>query len=189
MADAARHIPRMSAGEYLEIEKQATCKHEFADGIVYAMAGASRRHNDIALNIVGLLNDSLPPECRADALEVKVQVKTTEQEFFYYPDVVVTCSNLDTDDYLIKQPSLIIEVLSPSTADADRGYKFDDYKKLASLQEYVLVHQERPCVKVYRRRTDWLQEIYGLDGEITFEGAGVTLPVATFYRRVRFEAA
>ncbi len=186
MADTALSIPRMSAKEYLERERDAAYKHEFVNGIVYAMAGASRRHNDISLDIFRALDDRLAPPCRAYAIDVKVHIENIDEEQFYYPDVVVTCSELDIDSHLIKQPSLIVEVVSPTTEDADRGFKFDDYRRLHSVQEYVLVLQEKPSVELYRRRTNWQKESYGLADEITFESIRVTVPVVLFYRRVTF---
>jgi len=186
MADPALSIPRMSATEYLQMEKQATRKHEFVNGIVYAMAGASRRHNIITNNVYGAISAGLSPPCQAFNLDVKVHNKGASEEQYYYPDVVVTCSDLDNDEYLIRQPSLIVEVLSPSTQDADRGYKFDHYRLSPSLQEYLLVHQERPRAELFRRRTEWTKEVYELNDEITFESVGLTAPVAAFYKRVTF---
>lgn len=186
MADVARSIPRMSAAEYLQMEKQATQKHEFVDGIVYAMAGASREHDLIAGDVFATLLAKLQPPCLAFTSDMKVRIRDASDECYYYPDTSVTCSHLDNNRYEITQPSLVLEVLSGSTEDADRGYKFADYKKLPSLQEYVLVHQERPRVEVYRRRTNWAKEVYEADAEFALESVRVTLPVAAFYRRVTF---
>lgn len=185
MTAIARNFPRMDATEYLRLERQASCKHEFVDGIVYAMAGASRRHNDISSDLHRLLRDSVQPPCRPYLLDVRVHIKTDERELFYYPDVVVTCSELDTDDYLISMPSLIVEVLSRTTEDLDRGEKFDDYRTVATLQEYVLVHQERVCVEVYRRHTNWTKEVFEADADITLESVNSTFSIASLYRSVR----
>ena len=189
MADPALDIPRMSAAEYLQMEKQATWKHEFVNGVVYARAGASRRHNTIAQNVSRALGDRLSPPCQIYSLEVKVHRLSASEKQFYYPDGVVTCSDLDTDEDLVKFPSLVVEVISKSTESADRGYKFDDYKKLLSVQEYVLVHQSRACVEVYRRRTEWLKEVFETDATITLKSVQVTVPVAAFYQRVTLAAA
>ncbi len=186
MADAARDIPRLTASEYLQLEKQATCKHEFVNGIVYARAGASRRPNFIATDITSILIAKLTPPCQPYALDVKVHVETATDERYYYPDVLVTCSDLDNDPYLITQPSLIVEVVSSSTEAADRGSKFDAYRKLPSLQEYLLVLQEKAQVEVFRRRTEWQPELYGLHDEINLESVKLSLPVAMFYRRITF---
>ena len=182
MADAARHIPRMTAEEYLRVESQSTCRHEFVDGLVYAMVGASRRHNTIALDIRGLLRARLTAPCQPYALEVKVQVKTQLTDRFYYPDVAVSCSELDDDAYIVRQPALIIEVSLESTRDFDRGEKFSSYKLIPSLQEYLLVEQDEPKVNLFRKRTDWQIESYGVADEIKLECINVRLPVASFYQ-------
>lgn len=186
MADAAQDIPRLSAAEYLQMEKQATHRHEFVNGIVYAMAGTSKHHDLIAGDGYGLLLTRVAPPCSVFTGGVKVRIRAVSDECFYYPDASVSCSDLDNDPYEIAQPTLIIEVLSRSTESADRGYKFDHYRLLASLQEYVLVHQERACVEVYRRRRNWEREIFEVDAELVLESVAVTVPVAAFYRRVRF---
>lgn len=187
MADPARDIPRMSAREYLQIEKQATNKHEFVNGIVYAMAGGSREHDFIAGDLYAAVLGLLNPPCQIFTSDMKVQIKAVSDECYYYPDASVTCSDLDNDRFHLSQPSLIVEVLSRSTEQADRGYKFDHYRQLPSLQEFVLVHQERACVEVYRRRTDWQTETFEPDAAITFESINVSLPITTFYRRVKFQ--
>jgi Uma2 family endonuclease len=186
MADPALSIPRIAAPEYLRMERHASCKHEFVNGIVYAMAGASRRHNDITNDVYNAILARLELPCRANTLGVQVHVSTANEEKFYYPDVVVTCSDLDNDEYLVEQPSLVVEVLSRTTEDADRGYKFDDYRKLPSFQEYVLVHQDEPKVELFRRRTGWLRETYGSGDEIVLESVRQIVTVDTFYRRVKF---
>lgn len=181
MADAARHIPRMTAEEYLRVESQSMCRHEFVDGLVYAMVGASRRHNTIALDIRGLLRTRLTAPCQPYALEVKVQVKTQLTDRFYYPDVVVSCSELDDDAYIVRQPVLIIEVSSESTRDFDRGEKFSSYRLIPSLQEYLLVEQDEPKVDLYRKRTHWQSESCGAADELMLESVNVQVPVSAFY--------
>lgn len=185
MADAALDIPRMSTSDYLALERQSPCRHEFVDGVVYAMSGGSRRHNDITNDVLVALLSKLAGPCRPYSNDVKVHIHALSKEQFYYPNVVVTCRDLDNDDDVLRLPSLIVEVLSSSTEAADRGYKFEDYKKLPSLQEYVLVHQERACVEIYRRRTNWGQETFEPDAEITLESVDATVGVSAFYRRVR----
>ena len=186
MADAALDIPRMSASDYLALEKQSPCKHEFVNGIVYAMAGGSREHNLIVGDLITAMMGKVKPPCQVFTSDMKVQIKAVSDECYYYPDASVTCSDLDNDRYALNRPSLIVEVLSRSTEQADRGYKFDHYRQLPSLQEYVLIHQERACVEVYRRRAGWEKETFEPDAEITLESVNVTLTVAEFYKRVRF---
>lgn len=186
MADVAHDIPRMSAAEYLQMEKQATNKHEFFNGIVYATGGVSREHDLIAGDAFAAISAKLEPPCLAFTSDMKIRIRDAADECFYYPDLSVTCSQLDNNRYEIAQPSLIVEVLSRSTEDADRGYKFEDYKKLPSLQEYVLVHQERARIEVYRRRANWQKETFESGDEITLESVRITIAVSAFYRRVTF---
>ena len=182
MTSAAVKFPRMSAAEYLELERDATCKHEFVDGIVYMMAGASTLHNTIALDIRGLLRARLKRPCRTYALDVKVEIKTTTIERFFYPDVFVTCSELDSDSHVIRQPVLIVEVVSESTEEFDRGDKFATYQLLPSLQEYLLVQQDRVEVDIFRKRTGWQLERFTVGDEIELESIQQRLAVASFYQ-------
>ena len=186
MADPALNIPRISAKEYIELERDATCRHEFVDGIVYAMAGATKAHNFIAGDAYAAILTKLAPPCQVYLLEVKVQVAANDTERYYYPDVLVSCSDLDNDSYISRQPVLIIEVVSKTTESLDRNDKFAAYRLLSSFQEYVLVLQDRPQVEVYRRRTGWQQELFGRADEVTLESISQTVPVAAFYRRVKF---
>ena len=186
MANTAFNIPRVSAQEYLEMERDASCKHEFVDGIVYMMAGASRDHNTIALDIRGVLRAKLSRPCRPYASDVKVAIKTNETERYYYPDVVVTCSDIDNDRYIIRQPVLVVEVLSDRTEDFDRGEKFEAYKLLPSLQEYLLVRQDRPVAELHRRRTGWQMETHGKSDEISLESIQLKLAVAEFFQDLDF---
>jgi Uma2 family endonuclease len=186
MADAACDIPRMTANEYLQMEKQATCRHEFVNGVVCAMAGGSREHDFISGDLYAALLAQLRQPCQIFTSDMKMRIKAVTDECYYYPDTSVTCSDLDNDRYALTHPSLIVEVLSHSTEQADRSYKFDHYRLLPSLQEYVLVHQERPCVETHRRRTSWARETFEPDASITFESINLALPVGAFYRRVSF---
>ena len=185
MADPALNIPRMSAKDYLDLERMAASKHEFIDGIVYAMSGTTKQHDFISGDIYAALVNALKPPCDVFSANVKVHIETADAEAYYYPDVHVSCSDLDKDPLSSKMPSLVIEVASDSTADYDRGAKFVSYRKLPSLQEYVIVQQTHVRVEVFRKRTGWLAEVFGAGDTITLESVGVSLPVAQFYRRVK----
>jgi Uma2 family endonuclease len=185
MAEAAREFPRCTAKEYLEFENDGSLKHEFVNGVVYAMSGASRRHNLIAGDMHTTLNVHLPTDqCQAYTLDTKVHIQTQDEERYFYPDVFVTCSQLDSDAYASRLPVLVIEVMSPSTEDFDRGAKFDAYRLLSSLQEYALLSQEQRHIELFRRRTAWTVEHYHDEDSITFESVGLTMPVSKIYRRV-----
>jgi Uma2 family endonuclease len=185
MAEAAGEFPRCTATEYLEFENDGSIKHEFVNGVVFAMSGASRRHNLIAGDLHTALNVHLPiTKCQAYTLDTKVHVKAADDERYFYPDVFVTCSELDTDAYASRFPVLVIEVTSPSTEEFDRGAKFEAYRLLTSLQEYALVAQDTRLVELFRKRTNWAVEHYRNDEAVTFESVDLTIPVSTLYRRV-----
>src|SRR5438093_771069 len=143
---------RLSVEEYLEGEKDSPVRHEYVDGQVYAMAGASDRHNLIAGTLYSRLLDHLGGGlCQPFISDMKVLV---DPVVYYYPDVVVACDPPGGDRYTRKQPRLIIEVTSRSTARTDRSEKLFAYQQVESLLEYVIVAQDRIEVDVYRRQSD-----------------------------------
>ena len=154
----------MSPEAYLVWEEQQLLKHEYLDGEVHAMTGGTLPHNDIALNLYSVLRPHLQAKgCRINVADVKVEVSNTA---YFYPDLVVSCDDRDRQALkLIRYPTLIIEVLSPSTAGFDRGDKFKSYRRLKTLQEYVLVDAEKMGVEGYRRndRGKWELTAYPAD--------------------------
>jgi Uma2 family endonuclease len=181
-----RKLQRLSVTEYLEAEKDSPVRHEFIDGQIYAMAGASDRHNRIAGNFYNRLDDHLGDgRCEPFISDMKVWVSET---VFYYPDIVVACDGPGADAYYRKQPRLIIEVSSPSTERIDRSEKLLAYKHVKSLKEYVIVSQDRVHIEVCRRGRGnrWTWEVLTkLDDELRLESVGLTLTVGQVYRRVR----
>ena len=186
MADPALSYPRMTAKEYLELERGSPVRHEFADGVMYAMTGTTKRHDLISGDLFGALLTHLVAPCVVYTANVKVHVESEDSEDYFYPDVHVSCSDLDNDALASEMPVLVVEVASDSTADYDRGAKFSEYRKLPSLQEYVIAQQTEALVEVFRKRTDWQSERYGPADTLTLESVQLTAPVAQFYRRVEF---
>ena len=137
--------------EYLVWEAKQEFRHEYIDGEVYAMAGGTIAHNDIALNAYNALRSHLKAMgCLINVADVKVQDRNAKK--YFYPDVVVSCNESDRGSRdVISFPKLIIEVLSPSTAGFDRGDKFKYYRRFPSLLEYVLIDAEKINIDVYRR--------------------------------------
>jgi Uma2 family endonuclease len=180
-------LQRLSVAEYLEAEKDSPVRHEYVDGQIFAMAGASDRHNRIAGNFYNRLDDHLGDgPCEPFISDMKVWVSET---VYYYPDVVVACDGPGADEYYRKQPRLIIEVSSPGTERIDRSEKLLAYKQVKSLKEYVIVSQVRVQVEVFRRsRGDrWSPQVLtDLNDELRLESVGLTLTVAEVYRRVKF---
>lgn len=183
---------RLTPEEYLRIERAAEWKSEYIDGEMFAMAGASERHVLIANNLVRELGNSLVEgPCRTYSADMRVG--TNRQRHYTYPDVVVACAPLQfVDEHrdTIMNPTLIAEVLSESTEKYDRGAKFERYRSVPSLVEYLLVAQDRVHVELYTRRPDgvWnLREWNDPDAEIDLASVPCRLKVARIYTQVEFE--
>lgn len=180
-----RKLQRLSVAEYLEAETDSPVRHEYVDGQIFAMAGASDRHNRVSINLTSKLDDKLGDgPCEVFMSDMKVWVS---ESVFYYPDVVVACDGPGADEYYRKQPRLIIEVSSPSTERIDRSEKLVAYKQVKSLKEYVIISQDRVRIEVFRRargdRWNW-EVLTELSDELRLESVGLTLTLAEVYRRV-----
>ena len=186
MTVALRHPERWSAAEYLGFEETASERHEYIDGIIYAMVGGTDAHNLVTGNLFALLHNHLPDRCQVFEQGMKLRVGMEATERFFYPDVMVSCSDLDRAKLYRERPLLIAEVLSESTERADRADKFDICKKIPELQEYIVIAQDVPQVEIFRRGNAWRVETYFLDDTITLQSVDLTLPVAQLYRRVKF---
>ncbi len=182
--------PRYTVEEYLAGERRAEHRNEFLGGEIFAMAGASFRHNTIVANVVGELRERLRGgPCRPVASDQRVQVRATGLNT--YPDVVVVCGEPEfTDDHLdtLLNPTLLVEVLSPSTEAYDRGEKFAHYRRLESLTDYLLVSQDTLRVEHYARQGNhWvLSEADTPEAVIPLTTLGCELPLAGVYERVDF---
>lgn len=154
--------PSLTADEYLHLEEQSPIKHEYIDGQIYAMAGASDPHVTLAGNLFALLRSHVRGSgCRVYISDMKARLESLNR--FYYPDVMVTCDPRDRETPTYKRfPTLIVEVLSDSTEAFDRGDKFSDYQTLESLQEYVLINTKRQRVECFRRNDEglWVLQSY-----------------------------
>jgi Uma2 family endonuclease len=173
--------------EYLEAERDTTTRHEYVDGEIYAMSGASELHNAVNAELFASIYAQLPDECRAFMSDMKLKVEHDNKTFAYYPDIMVACGANTGDPYVRTNPLLLVEVLSPSTKRTDLTEKLVNYSAIPSLLEYVVVHQDTPHVQLYRRRTAWQAEHFFADDEFNLESIKLTLPVAKIYRKVRQE--
>ncbi|MBX7236314.1 MAG: Uma2 family endonuclease [Caldilineales bacterium] len=178
--------------EYLTLERQAATKSEFFDGEIYAMAGASRKHNLITLNAASELRRQLRGRpCEVYVAEMRVRVGATG--LYTYPDASVVCGQPVFEDIqgdTLLNPTVLIEVLSPSTEAYDRGEKFSQYRRLASLREYVLIAQDRVLVEHYRRRGDlWvIGDLRSLADVLHLESIDCQIPLNEIYYQVEMEA-
>ncbi|MEH2409801.1 Uma2 family endonuclease [Nostoc sp.] len=176
----------ISPEEYLEGEKFSEIKHEYIDGQVYAMAGASDAHVTVSMNVSMLLRNHLRGSgCRVYMLDMKAQIDVINR--YFYPDVMVTCDTRDREsEYFKSYPSLIIEVLSESTEGYDRGKKFASYRHLESLQEYVLISPDQMSVECFRRNEQgqWVLYAYEKDQEVHLASVDFRCAIAAIYEDV-----
>ncbi|NOT84845.1 MAG: Uma2 family endonuclease [Methylococcaceae bacterium] len=181
-----------TAEDYLTLERCAFSKSEFHDGQIFAMTGASRKHNLIGVNIARELSTQLKKRpCEAYLNDMRV--KAAAARSYHYPDIVVVCGTPQFEDAhvdILLNPTLLIEVLSPSTEAYDRGGKFAHYRKIATLREYLLVTQDQPSIERYVRQGDvWiLSEALGLEASIALESIGCVLSLSEVYDKVLIEA-
>lgn len=178
----------ISSQDYLAGEELSPIKHEYIDGEVYAMAGASDTHVTISLNLGSLLRNHVRGTgCRVYMSDMKAYIETAN--IFYYPDVMVTCDSRDRELLNHKKyPCLIVEVLSKSTEAFDRGDKFFDYRQLESLQEYVLISQKRQRVECFRRNAEgfWTLQTYNQGSEIHLASIDFRTSIDSLYEDVIF---
>jgi len=171
--------------EYLEGETRSEIRHEYVNGEVYAMSGASEAHNLIAGNLFVLLRNHLRgTPCRVFISDMKTRIKSLRDERYYYPDIQVTCAPEDREPYFKQRPKLVIEVLSPSTERSDRAEKLSAYRKLESLEEYVLVAQDARRVEIYRRESGWDLELHQEDAGFRLTSVGLELRLDQVYEDV-----
>lgn len=173
--------------EYFEGEKYSDVRHEYIDGVVYAMAGGTLNHNVISGNVLVSLHSQIQDPCRAYIADVRVTVKTLTSESYYYPDVVVSCAEDDRNQQFLEKPTTIVEVLSDSTERTDRKEKFLAYTSLPSVEEYILISQDKKLVTVVRRKNDWQPEnLIGDDFSLEVSCSDQPLTSAVIYKNVDF---
>ncbi len=186
--------------EYLELERAADFKSEYFAGEVFAMAGASPRHTIIVANTMYLFVGAFKKRpCTVHSADLRVKVSTSG--LYTYPDIVVACKKPQFDELskdTLVNPTVVIEVLSPSTEAYDRGAKFNHYRKIESLTDYLLISQDRALVEHYVRQPDedstagksgtrWLLTVYqGLENTVVISSIGVDLPLSEIYDKVEW---
>ncbi|UOG91411.1 MAG: Uma2 family endonuclease [Candidatus Thiothrix sulfatifontis] len=186
--NTAENTAYITEQDYLEGEKTAEFRHEYVDGQVYAMAGTSIRHNDIALNIAFALRAATRgTPCKVNASDVKVRAQRSKA--YYYPDVIVGCQRDEADEYYLEKPCLIVEVTSKSTEWKDFTEKLIAYQKLASLQVYLIVAQDQPQVTLFYRDAEGAWDVARFDSleqTITLPCPEANLTLADIYEGVDF---
>lgn len=175
-----------TAEDYLAWEATQTERHEYLDGEVFAMAGAEDRHVTVSLNIAFALRQHLSGgPCRTYMSDMRLHVAAANS--YFYPDVLVTCSAQDQASPRVKtEPTLIIEVLSPSTAAYDRGLKFSHYRSLPSLQEVALIDLDTRITDVYRKGSDglWVLHPFSRGETVELASAGLQISASQLFAEV-----
>mgnify|MGYP001944438638 CR=1 FL=1 len=176
----------LTESEYLRGELLSEIKHEFVDGQVYAMAGASANHGRISGNIFRKFGNHLENSpCETHMSDMKVK---TPSGNYRYPDVLVVCdNNYINDSYATETPTILVEVISKSTRKTDEQIKRMEYINIPTLQEYVIIEQDFVDIAVFRKSDDWRHTNYFLGDEIHFESINLTVSVEEIYHRVQNE--
>jgi len=182
---------KFTEAEYLVIERAAEFKSEFYNGEMFAVSGATFPHNRVKGNFDGNFFVQLKgSDCQSLTSDMRVKVDATG--LYTYPDIIVVCGELELLDGrqdVLLNPTVIIEVLSPSTEKYDRGAKFRQYQQIKSLKEYVLAAQDEPVCERYVRHADYdwtYTAVVGLDAEFAFASVSVRIQMAEIYRGVVF---
>lgn len=184
---AAQELELITVEDYLAGEPLNEVRHEYIGGVVYAMAGASREHNTLAGNLFAAVHEHLRGKpCKVFMADLKVRLEVAREEIFYYPDVAVACDPRDTDRYFIRYPRVLIEVLSPDTERLDRREKFLNYTQIETLEEYVLVAQDKAEVTVFRRAAQWQPEVTRQPAQmLRLISLDFSLPLSEVYEGVK----
>ena len=181
---------RFTPQEYLALERMSETRNEYYNGEIFAMSGASREHNLISVNLLRDLGNQLEDRpCEAYPSDMRVSIEATG--LYTYPDVSVVCGEPRFQDRrvdILLNPTVIVEVLSPTTEAYDRGDKFRHYRRIGSLREYVLISQNRMMVERYTRQgNDWVySDMTDPDQILKLESIGCQIPLNRIYARITF---
>ena len=184
-------IQQMTVAEYLAFEEGSEIKHEYIDGELYPMTGGTLNHSTIMMNVGGALWQRLRgTDCQALSSDMRIRISPTR---YVYPDVSVVCGEPATEykSLTLLNPTLVVEVTSPSSIDSDRVIKRDFYETISSVQAYLVIDQHRALVELYTRAEGgWLlQRFSDLDAEVPLAPLNCDLPLADIYDGITFDAA
>jgi Uma2 family endonuclease len=189
---------RLSEAEYVDFEARSEIKHEYIDGRIYAMTGASRSHNLIAIDTATFFNIALRTQgCFVYGSDMRLKVLLKNKSVhYYYPDLMIVCGEErfsgEKPDTLLN-PTVVIEILSPGTERTDRRIKAPQYRQIADVQTYLLIHTDQPYIELYRRQgegQDWaFTDARGIETLLPIPALNVALPLAEVYRQIVFDPA
>ncbi len=190
MSTAKKLGSKMTPSEYAAWEREQTERHEFFEGEVFSQAGGTRKHSLVATNVAGALRSLLKGQaCIAHGSDMRIEVEATGYQA--YPDASVVCPPVEgKSEEVISNPVLLVEVLSPSTADFDRGGKFGHYRQIPALIEYLVFWQDAPRVEQHTRTADglWLlREVVGIEGNLQLTSIEQRLSLKDAYDKVKFD--
>jgi Uma2 family endonuclease len=182
-ANALRTPSYVTIDEYFELEEVSQIKHEYINGAVYAMSGASLAHVSVANELLVACKAHLRGgPCRAFGSDAMLRIFSETEDIMYYPDLVVACNKEEWGKNYVRNPKLVVEVLSPSTEHIDRREKATNYRRVTSIEEYILVEQDEYRVTVHRRAENWTPQVYvGREGVVEFRSICLTIPLAQIY--------
>ncbi len=191
MAEALQYPESISVEDYLSGERVAQVRHEYVDGRVFAMAGASARHGLVSGNLFAALHGHLRGNpCQIFASDMKVHLKNDLSERFYYPDLLVSCQQDEPDDYYRDHPQVIVEVLSDSTWRYDFNEKLPAYQEFESIKEIVFISAKSAQVYLFQRENDWRCESFALFEEIlSIPSLDFEIDLHQIYEGVEFDTS
>ena len=185
MAQAALSPRFIDVETYLAEELASDIRHEYVAGQVYAMTGASVAHNLIGLNLATLLRMHLRGgPCRVFMSDLKLRLRLGADDIFYYPDLMVACQADDRAEYWREQPCLVVEIASPSTARIDRREKLWACRQIATLEDYLLVEQDRRALTLFSRGAGWRPQTLDEADTLHLASVGLDIAVADIYEGV-----
>jgi Uma2 family endonuclease len=175
--------PFMTVDEYMKFEEQSSFRHEYVNGVVHAMSGPSLAHVRITGKLFVALETHLRGSpCEPFATDAKLRIRSEADEIIYYPDVVVACNRDEWGTNYVCNPKLVVEILSPSTEHIDRREKAMTYRRVVSIEEYVLLEQDEHKVIVHRRAENWKPQVYmGPQAVAEFRCISLSVPLAQIY--------
>lgn len=183
---AQQAIPIISEEDYLTMEATSSIRHEYVEGYIYAMAGGTKSHNKISMNIGAALHQQVKG-IACDVFLSDVKLKIAARHCYYYPDIMLGCSRDETDELSLSKPCLLIEVLSKSTETTDRREKLAAYQSITSLREYCLVAQDKLRLERYHRLNEnalWHLTVYEKGDSVQFSCINYTLSMDDLYAGV-----
>jgi Uma2 family endonuclease len=173
----------MTLEEFLAFEESSPIRHEYLNGAVYAMTGASVAHGRIKHNLVMVLGSHLGRgPCQVFSSDTQLRIQRDLNDFCYYPDIMVDCLRETWDPKFVVSPKLIVEILSPSTHLIDRREKLQNYRLIGSVEEYILVAQDERKLTIYSRANGWRSRVHaGLEAIAEFRSVELRVPLIEIY--------